>query len=53
MKNKFKMGKIFKTTILILPAIIFILLISFDSIGNNQNKEEKNFDENNFEYNPL
>ena len=44
MRNKFKKGKIFKTTILILPAIIFMLLISLNSLGNNQEKDANRFE---------
>ena len=44
MKNKYKKGKILKTTILILPAIFFILLISFNTSGTNQEQDENNFD---------
>ena len=44
MNNKFEKGKILKTTILILPAIIFMLLISFNSLGNNHEKDENRFE---------
>mgnify|MGYP001360179808 CR=1 FL=1 len=48
MKNKFNKENLLKKTILILPAIIFISLITFNSLGNNQEK-----DQNTFEYNEL
>ena len=43
MKIKLNKGKILKTIILILPAIIFIFFISLSSPENNQEKDENPF----------
>ena len=44
MKNNDKKGKILKTTILILPAIAFLFLISFNSSETNKEKDENTFE---------
>ena len=43
MKIKLNKGKILKTIILILPAIIFIFFISLSPPENNQEKDENPF----------
>ena len=44
MKGKFQIGKLFKILLLISPAIILIIFISFSSSENNQEIDENSFD---------